>query len=72
MKQVFRYLLMTNPTGLASFTTVWAVGGIFWLATLAGLMSPVDSWILLKGLGMLSIFSLCLFLPWNFLFGTKY
>lgn len=72
MKKVLRHILIHNLSGLTYFITIWSVGVAFWLATLVGLMSPVDNWILLKVPCAASVSSFCFFPVCNFLFGKTF
>lgn len=67
IKKLWIYVLLKNPSGLTCLIVIWGLGGIYWLASVFGVVERVDDWIMFKVLVSCGLFAFFFFPIWNLL-----
>lgn len=65
IRKLWIYVLLKNPSGLTCLITIWGLGGVYWVASIAGLVERVDGWAMFKVLAACGLFAFFFFPIWN-------
>lgn len=65
-RNVWKYILFNNPSGLTCLIVIWVMGGLYWLASFVGIVERVNDWVMFKVLVFCGLFAFSFFPVWNF------